>query len=70
MTAVQILGGTYERVLVPEHETVRLTTTEGWVFSRVRTGCVRVQKGDFCAYLTDEESMAVSDFLYETAGGK
>jgi predicted N-acetyltransferase YhbS len=39
-----------ETVEVPAHTTQRLTTDDGWVLTHVRTGCVRVQRGDFTAY--------------------
>lgn len=59
-------GGTIEEIEVPAHSTQRLTTREGWVFSRVRTGCVRVQKGDFCAYLQSDEAAALSRFIWDS----
>lgn len=46
-----------ELIDVPEHQTRRLTIpAEGgdWVFTWARTGCLRVQRGDFCAYVPVE----------------
>lgn len=56
-------AGRIDTVEVPAHTTERLTTREGWVISRVRTGCIRVQKGDFCAYLQADEARLVSQFI-------
>lgn len=61
-----------EQVAVPEHRTKRLTLLptrdlrpfdEGWTFTWARTGCLRVQRGDFTAYLTHAQADALLSFL-------
>lgn len=54
-----------ERVTVPEHTTERLTLG-GWVFWRVRTGCIRVQRGDLTAYLEADEAQELAEFIRDT----
>lgn len=66
MTLSRSRAGRIEVVEVPAHQTERLTTREGWVFSRVRTGCVRVQKGEFTAYLQDDEARILAQFINGT----
>jgi hypothetical protein len=66
-----MLGGVVEVVEVPAHKTKRLTTFPDpggipWTFSRVRTGCVRVQRGDFTAYLSSAEAAALANFIWES----
>lgn len=56
-----------EEVTVPEHTTFKLTLESGWTFWKVRTGCVRVQKGDFTAYLLEEDVVPLAKFLVLTA---
>ena len=58
--------GISEAIHVPEHTAYRLTIlAEGgdWVFTEVRTGCVRVQRGDFCAYIPVHGLIVLRDFL-------
>lgn len=53
---------------VESHDTEQLLTHENdWTFTRVQTGCIRVQKGDFTAYLSEEEADALGDFIRDTA---
>lgn len=59
-------GSSLDAVEVPRHVTMRLTTPEGWVVTRVRTGCVRVQRGDFCAYFTADDAADVAWFIRDT----
>jgi hypothetical protein len=45
-----------EDIPVPEHRTQRLTIPDpnggpDWVFTSIRSGCIRVQRGDFCSYI-------------------
>ena len=47
------LGPYVEEIEVPEHRARRLTlkNPDGtWVLTQTRTGCIRVQRGDFTAY--------------------
>lgn len=39
---------------------------DGWTFWRIRSGCVRVQRGDFTAYLQSDEAADLADFIKET----
>ena len=58
-----------ELVDVPAHQTERLTVTDPtgtWTFWRVRTGCIRVQRGDFTAYITPEDALVLATFIEET----
>ena len=50
---------------VPAHQTEMLKF-DGWTFWRVRTGCIRVQRGDTTAYLQADEAMHLADFIRET----
>ena len=50
---------------VPAHQTEMLKF-DGWTFWRVRTGCIRVQRGDTTAYLQADEAMDLADFIRET----
>lgn len=55
-----------ETIRVPEHETKRLTVRASggdWTFTFARTGCLRVQRGDFCAYVPVEALPALHEFL-------
>jgi hypothetical protein len=55
-----------ETVSVPAHLTERVTIPGGWVFWRVSTGCIRVQKGDFTAYLQADEAQELAEFIHDT----
>ena len=55
-----------ETVRVEAQATERMTLPSGWAFWRVRTGCVRVQKGDFTAYLQRDEAEELADFIQDT----
>lgn len=55
-----------ETVHVEEHDTERLTLPSGWVFWRVKSGCIRVQKGDFTAYLQHDEADDLARLLGDT----
>jgi len=50
---------------VPAHRTEMLKF-DGWTFWRVRTGCIRVQRGDFTAYLQADEAADLAEFIRET----
>lgn len=50
---------------VPAHQTEMLKF-DGWTFWRVSTGCIRVQRGDFTAYLQEDEAADLADFIKET----
>ena len=64
-----------EMVDVPEHSTARLTidgdsglgsmyySGKDWVFSFARTGCLRVNRGDFCAYVPPEALGTLAAFI-------
>jgi hypothetical protein len=57
---------TTEFLQVPAHTTTRLTINDEqgeWVFTLVRTGCIRVQRGDFCAYLSLNGAVALRELL-------
>lgn len=57
-----------ESVHVPEHTTERLTIpAEGgdWVVTSIRSGCLRIQRGDFCAYIPWEGQADLIDFIGE-----
>lgn len=51
-----------EQISVPEHVTSRLTVGE-WTFTWARTGCLRVQKGDFTAYLQNDDTLELMAFI-------
>lgn len=52
---------------VEEHDAEQLVCPEsGWTFTRVKTGCIRVQKGDFTAYLVEREADALAEFIEST----
>ena len=56
----------YEEVHVPEHTTARLTIpAEGgdWIITSIRSGCLRIQRGDFCAYIPYEGQAELLSFL-------
>lgn len=58
----------WERIPVPAHETERLTLGGPggkWVFTWARTGCLRVQRGDFTAYIPVEAIDVLRRFLEE-----
>lgn len=58
---------TVQRKHVMEHYTDQLQCPEnGWTLTRVSTGCIRVQKGDFTAYLSEEEADSLADFIRDT----
>lgn len=60
------MTATMEFIQVPAHTTARLTVNDEqgeWVFTQVRTGCIRVQRGDFCAYLTLDGAVALRELL-------
>lgn len=50
---------------VPAHQTEMLKF-DGWTFWRVRTGCIRIQRGDFTAYLQADEASDLCEFISET----
>lgn len=53
---------------VPEHQTRRMTidNPDGkWVFTWARTGCLRVQRGDFTAYVPDYAIEGLMLFLQD-----
>jgi hypothetical protein len=59
-----------ERIPVPAHATDRMTVYDPnyplappWVFTFARTGCLRIQRGDFCAYLPFEVIGDLQRFL-------
>lgn len=67
-----------QRKDVSEHQTFQLRIDGGtglgmmhlggpedWVFTFARTGCLRVQRGDFCAYIAAEALDALVDFIYK-----
>jgi hypothetical protein len=59
-------------ISVPAHATRRLTIhQEGkpdWVFTFARTGCLRVQRGDFTAYVPVEELRTLGNFITSEVG--
>lgn len=57
---------TIEKVKVPEHSTFRMTNASGWTFWRSRDGCIRVRKGDFTAYLLEDEARGLASFIRRT----
>lgn len=59
-----------ETVAVEAHETERMVLPSGWTFWRVRTGCIRVQKGDFTAYLQQDEAEELAEFIDDTEPGR
>lgn len=59
-----------EDVHVPDHTTRRMTITNEaggveWVLTSIRTGCIRVQRGDLCAYLPAEDMLDILEFVAE-----
>ena len=57
-----------EDVHVPDHTTRRMTITNEageveWVLTSIRTGCIRVQRGDFCAYFPVEGMLDILEFV-------
>lgn len=50
---------------VPAHYT-QMLKFDGWTFWRVRTGCIRIQRGDFTAYLEADEAIDLADFILDT----
>jgi hypothetical protein len=64
-----------ELVDVPEHKTARLTIDgnagfgsrdyagSNWIFTFTRDGCLRVQRGDFCAYIPPEALGPLVQFI-------
>lgn len=55
---------------VESHDTTVLECPEsGFRFTRVQTGCIRVQKGDFCAYITEDDAYALYHYIRDTAPG-
>lgn len=61
-----MMGVMLESVHVPEHTTERLTIpAEGgdWVITSIRSGCIRIQRGDFCAYIPFEGMADLAEFV-------
>ena len=55
---------------IEEHTVTQLAfPSSGWLFTRTGTGTVRVQKGDFNAYLTETEATTLAAFLTDTDPG-
>ena len=55
-----------EHIEVPAHTTTRLTINDEqgeWIITPIRTGCVRIQRGDFCAYLSLNGAVALRELL-------
>lgn len=63
-----------ETLEVPAHTTNRLTVDApggDWTFTYARTGCLRVQRGDFTAYVPKEAIAGLALFLqYGNAMGQ